>query len=288
MESINFKDKTLKSIMKNKVSIIIPIYKEGLSDFEKVSLRQCFSILDKYKIKFICPKHMQFGFFHDFYNDKADFVFLKDENFDSIASYNYMLLSVWFYNLFIDYEYILIYQLDSFVFGDDLIFWIDAGYSYVGAPWIKVNKNNVYPIEFDGVGNGGFSLRNVKDCIKILRSNRKVKSLKDCIFKGNDKFYLKAFFLGLIRYHRKHKFNSIKNDLSINEDKVFSLAGKRFKSFKIPSPQVASSFSFEVNPNLLFIKNNSQLPFGCHAWYKYDLKFYIPIINKYGYNLKEN
>lgn len=273
--------------MCNKVSIIIPVYQEDLSDYEKISVEQCFAILSNYKIQFVCPKLMEFGKFHTLQKMRADFIFLDDKNFKSIASYNYMLLSVWFYELFNDYKYILIYQLDSFVFQDDLNYWLEKGFSYIGAPWFKEKISNSDEVAFDGVGNGGFSLRKVKDCIRILKSSKKVKTLRDCIFIDHNKFYISTLVNGLNRYFKKHSFKSINMDSRINEDKVFALAGERFKYFKIPSPQIASSFACEMHPDLLFNKNKKQLPFGCHAWFKYDLEFYIPFIEKYGYNIKQ-
>lgn len=270
--------------MNNIVSIIIPVYRENLSVFELISLRQCFSILGAYKIQIVCPKRMEFGVFHMSQKDRATFVFLDDINFEVIASYNHMLLSVWFYELFINYKYILIYQLDCFVFKDDLIFWVERGFSYIGAPWFK---NSIACIsnefEFEGVGNGGFSLRNVKDCIKVLKSNKKIKSLKDCIFIGDSKFGIKTLVLGVNRYFKKYSFKYIKEDKTINEDKVFSHAGKRFKFFKIPCAQVASRFAFEEHPDFLYRKNDRELPFGCHAWFKYDLEFYKPFLKEYNY-----
>ncbi|CAM2918837.1 MAG: hypothetical protein GZ091_17855 [Paludibacter sp.] len=271
----------------NLVSVVIPIYQETLNKFEVIALEQCFKILRNYEIKFICPKYLENTNFHFLQKKRADFVFLNDENFKSIASYNHMMLSPWFYKMFVDYKYILIYQLDCFVFQDNLVFWTEQKYSYLGAPWFKENSGdfNEEKFEFDGVGNGGLSLRNVKDCLMVLKSNRKIKSLKDCIFIQNNKYNYWLIIKGINRYLKKHSFKSIKYDSTTNEDKVFSSASKRFKGFNIPSPEVASQFSFEVNPDLLYKQNNNQLPFGCHAWHKYNLEFYIPFLSEYGYKL---
>jgi len=40
------------------------------------------------------------------------------------------------------------------------------------------------------------------------------------------------------------------------------------------------SFSFEVGPKHCFEKNNQTLPFGCHAWAKYDREFWKPYLLK--------
>ena len=38
------------------------------------------------------------------------------------------------YSRFEKYEYMLIYQLDAFVFSDRLMEFVEAGYDYIGAP----------------------------------------------------------------------------------------------------------------------------------------------------------
>jgi hypothetical protein len=55
--------------------------------------------------------------------------------FENIEGYNELLLSASFYERFLDTKYILIYQLDAFVFKDELQEWCDKGYDYI-APWI--------------------------------------------------------------------------------------------------------------------------------------------------------
>ena len=58
----------------------------------------------------------------------------------SVGTYNQMMVERDFYKRFVEYEYILIYQLDAFVFRDELEQFCDYGYDYIGAPWIKGSK----------------------------------------------------------------------------------------------------------------------------------------------------
>lgn len=44
------------------------------------------------------------------------------------------MLSAEFYDRFAAYEYVLIYQLDAFVFADRLAEFCQMGYDYIGAP----------------------------------------------------------------------------------------------------------------------------------------------------------
>jgi hypothetical protein len=269
------------------VAIVIPVYKNEITAFEAISLQQCFSILGHYPIIFICPKKMESGSFYHDYSNKAQFVFLDDHHFESIISYNHLMLSVWFYKLFMDYNYILIHQLDCFVFKDELLFWVKKEYSYIGAPWFKGSSNEDSVNEFQGVGNGGFSLRKVEDCIKVLKSSKKINSLRSLVEINRNANTSFIWLRALKQYYFSYSFKTIKNNQRINEDKIFSLAAKRCKTYTIPDSKLALAFAFEMQPKKLYKWNNNQLPFGCHAWYKYDLAFFKPIIESFGYTIKK-
>ena len=47
----------------------------------------------------------------------------------------------------------------------------------------------------------------------------------------------------------------------------------------------AIKFSFEVMPSYLYKLNNNVLPFGCHAFEKYESDFWKIIFNKNNINL---
>ena len=138
-----------------------------------------------------------------------------------------------------------------------------------------------------GVGNGGFSLRNINDCIAVLKSSKKIFGLKQCISQSKPKKKPLNFLRGIKQYIKIDTFKTIHTNTIVNEDKIFSLAGKRFKFFNIPMPRESIPFSFEMQPKKLYRLNNNQLPFGCHAWWKYDLNFYIPFFETYGYKIKQ-
>ncbi len=268
-----------------KIAVIIPVYKENLTTYEKISLSQCFSILGDYQIIIVCPKALEKGSLHQAKKEDATFVFLEDSNFKSLISYNHMMLSIWFYRLFNDYEYILIHQLDCFIFKDELSFWVNKQYSYIGAPWLDLKNDN--KLNLPRVGNGGLSLRNVKDTIRVLKSNHKTRFLKDYILMNRlsgKPFY---WFRGVKHFFMSNSFRTIHTNSLVNEDKVFAFAGKRFGFFKIPKTEEAIKFAFEMQPKKTYQLNNNELPFGCHAWWKHDLEFMKPFIEKFGYKLED-
>ena len=80
------------------------------------------------------------------------------------------MLTRQFYEKFLNFDYILIYQTDAFIFVDKLDEWCTKGFSYVGAPWFKDFTPPYCTNELQFVGNGGFSLRKVPHFIKVLNT----------------------------------------------------------------------------------------------------------------------
>lgn len=72
------------------------------------------------------------------------------------------------------------------------------------------------------------------------------------------------------------KLLGVRNNLNylrhnINEDVIFSLLVQcSWISCNLPSFDIALKFAFEVNPSCLYYINNEKLPFGCHAFEKYE------------------
>lgn len=62
------------------------------------------------------------------------------------------MLTKEFYLRFRQWEYLLIYQLDAYVFQDELMDWCNKGYDYIGAPFLKLNRE----VDWNNCGNGGF------------------------------------------------------------------------------------------------------------------------------------
>jgi hypothetical protein len=264
-----------------KVAVVMPFYKETLSAYEKIAISQCQNVLGAYPIIAIKPQSLALpvGIPPGMLLETIDF---DDKYFKDIAGYNALMLSADFYKTFLEYEYILVYQLDAFVFKDDLPYWCSQGYDYIGAPWLRehaypdaikalkskaqyylhtrynIKKNGVPTfLQFENkVGNGGFSLRRIKPfydlCIKM---------------RAEIDSYLS---------HTAHEYN---------EDMFWSIeVNRKKKILNIPSYKTGLKFSIENFPNRALELNNDQLPFGCHAWDK-NPDFWRPIFEKYGYTI---
>jgi len=283
--------------MNQSVSVVIPVYKIDLTESERMSLSQCLNLLYKYDISFVCSKSFDFELFcksNEVNQEKINIsrISFANEYFSSIEGYNRLLLSEFFYESFSDFEYILIYQLDAWVFNDELGFWVSQNYDYIGAPWIGEEHGNIK----NRVGNGGFSLRRVNAFLKIFKSLRfryyrinhfsKIFNDRiDYLIRTNTFLYIlkviKALLMSTV------EFLAYKNTLKhyfmlceINEDILWGVyAPIIFQEFKIPSIDVAMRFSIETNPENTMLLISPNLPFGCHAWEKLAKSFWQPFIN---------
>jgi hypothetical protein len=54
----------------------------------------------------------------------------------------------------------------------------------------------------------------------------------------------------------------------------------RCEFFTIPTASEAVSFAFEAHPEYLFELNHQELPFGCHAWERYNPEFWKAIFKQ--------
>lgn len=229
-----------------KVAVVIPIYKETLSENEEKSLIQVKKILGNYNFIFFGPNSLKL---ENYKKILPDFEWLGFDNnyFNSVDGYSELILSPNFYKKFFSYDYILIYQLDAWVFEDSLEKWCNKGYDYIGAPWISKPpltkgkpKFDLSPYFVNRVGNGGLSLRKVKSHYRNCLIFRPL--LKNFV-KNEDMFW------GLLLYFLN-------------------------PFFKRPKASEALYFAFEMEPRKAFEITKHQLPFGVHAWEKYDPEFW--------------
>lgn len=226
------------------VGIVIPYYHNELTELEKIAFSQCVKILGRYPIILLVPNHIKEGY------PKEEGLIIEtvpDEWLCSVSSYNQMMLDAAFYERFKKYRYILIYQLDAFVFCDRLQEMCALGYDYIGAPWLYgyFHYVSVHKCIWR-VGNGGFSLRRVDSFIRLLEKE---------------------------------------GDMDSRSNEDFSYAVLDSEDFKIAPLRVALQFAFEREVRKCFRLNGEKIPFGCHAWGKYDFDFWKPYIEAAGYTV---
>ena len=247
--------------MKNKIAIVIPNHRGNLKWPEKISLQRCKDVFSNYDVILVHPEGMDLEE-HRSYGIIKKFIGLEPKYFSSDKMYNRLMNIPYFYKNFLDYDYILIYQLDTFVFENNLEEWCNMGYTYVGAPWINerwIEENNrkIPGIGrfFNRVGNGGLSLRKVKP------------------------FYYGSVFLYPLALFWKGNWH---------EDVFWTtVAARILPGFKVPDVKTALKFAFEELPEKCYEMNNNTLPFGCHAWEKFNTPFWATHFKKYGYDISD-
>lgn len=268
-------------MQKKEVAVVIPFYKDNLTKLEIIAIEQCFKVLGGYTIIPVMPQSLTLPTRAAKYSFAPALKF-DDKYFDGIQGYNELMLSALFYDAFLDYEYILIYQLDAFVFKDELLLWCGKNFDYIGAPWLREfdypdivkavktkfqkithTRFNIQvgglpsPLQFeDKVGNGGLSLRRVSKFYKLCNSmHREI-----------------AIYLG-------------RNEHQYNEDAFWSIeVNRKRKILNIPGLKEGLKFAVELFPARAIKINKGDLPFGCHAWDKH-LSIWRPILKQYGYNI---
>ena len=274
-----------------KVAVVIPIYKTTLNKFEIISLTQCKRILGEFPTIFAASESICLDQIKRIVTPSKVIIF-KKEFFKDIISYSTLLLSTLFYKAFVEYDFILIYQLDAFVFKNELEYWCKQDYDYIGAPWFEHHAISHKDGNLWRVGNGGFSLRNVKKSIAVLEKKGIVLS-PSAIINEYKQYYgsvgvklLPRIMLKSIGIHNTTK-SYINMFCIYNEDRFWSYYANKIKpSFKLAPVNAGIKFAFECDPSYLYRSNNNKLPFGCHAWRKYDFAFWKPFIEQQGFALE--
>lgn len=268
-----------------KACVVIPVYTDQIRSFEQISMDQCFRILAKHDIYFIVPKRLESFIQHHYYvlNHQAKYQVFEDHFFADIPAYNRLMKYDGLYASFLTYDFMLIHQLDAFVFRDELMEWCEKGYDNIGAPLFEGHDFAQPDSPLVSLGNGGFCLRHVRHCYDVVSRFRKLKFTRT-FDDANRPFYINLY--RYIKHQMVYIYSGYPFQPIINEDLFWSeVIPHNFPNFKLPEINEAMKFSFEVNPEVLFEMNGHELPFGCHAWWKYNLSFWQKHINTFGYHI---
>lgn len=265
---------------KTSICIVIPINRESINEFEIQSVKQCIKVLGDYTIYFVCPEDLDLSFYKEKFKEINSFVFFDKNYFKDLNGYNKLMLNDLFYKSFSSYEYMIIYQTDCFVFRDELVFWAEKNFDYIGGLWFEEFIKNPedgatlwYP------GNGGFSLRKIKTMIDLLTSKKPVKNWRQLITEKRNTtsgYFFKdikeilLFLLNIFGYKNNSSYYA--KLWEGNEDVFFSNMSLMYKLLKVPLVDESLFFSWDRRPDYLFSKYK-QLPFACHAWFREDYPY---------------
>ena len=244
------------------VTVVIPMYKPVPDPLERRALEQAYAVLGRYPLVVIHPRSLDLSAIRTEF-PRLDYEAFDDIFFRGISGYNRLMLSPCLYERFLDSEYILIYQLDAYVFRDELAGWCMKGYDYVGAPWLRKPVYRLPLIKqymafvrwwqhrkghpskqdlYNKVGNGGLSLRRVASHLNVLREEGGARATAFLERKGNHLY---------------------------NEDVFWATVPA---DFHYPEPMEALRFAFDKYPRYCYRLNDKRLPFGCHSWYKRKMR----------------
>lgn len=278
-----------KSIkQKQSCIVVIPVYQQCINAVEARTLENNLKVLTKHDICLLCPSSLNLTCYENIARHVGKELQIErfdDRYFTSVNVYNELCFSGEFYDRFALYEYMLICQLDAWVFNDQLDYWCGLGYDYVGAPIYFPYNTQHFTKVFSGIGNGGFNLRRISHCQKILCLNRNKTFLKPFAllriyfysFIYNEKYSRLLRRISLIPLCIAKMFgyrNTLERFISqhTNEDMLLGTwaAQSWLTNCKVPDEQTAMRFSFEVHPSWLYERTDNQLPFGCHAFMKWE------------------
>lgn len=256
-----------------KCIITIPVYKSSstLSIDELKSFKQCLNILGQYDISIFTHKEIDISLYKTIANDYSkniDVQYFDSFYFQTLRGYNHLMLKKEFYERYKQYEYMLLYQLDAYVFKDELLYWCQQGYDYIGSPWFENHSEYEKGNILWKVGNGGFSLRHIPYFLYFLSLKWPLRSSIN-LHEGRREFIRSLiYFFGwhnTLRWHRKYS----NEDIFFCEFLPREVKDKK-RLPKVPPCEIALKFSFERSPSYLYELNNKELPFGCHAYKKWE------------------
>jgi hypothetical protein len=252
------------------VAIYVPTYRSELSADEQISVRHLEHYLGAYDKFLVIPDNLNVSV------PGCRPIRFDPAYFTSAQAYSRLCLSEELYRAFMGYKYILCYQLDCLVFSDRLSEWCAKGYDYIGAPWFKrPGFRWLYPGP-ELAGNGGLSLRHVAHSLDAIRRSNQM-GITDILDAAARVRYSPRIFRDLKRALLLKRNSAAR--FSHAEDIWWAMhASTYLPSFRIAPVEAAVDFSFETDPRYCFEKNGQRLPFGCHAWARYDREFWEPYL----------
>jgi hypothetical protein len=201
----------------------------------------------------------------------------------SISAYNRMIINPSFYLLFSTYTHLLIHEPDALVVSDHLLHWCNQPIDFIGAPWFEGFSNPLPDSPIVGVGNSGFSLLRIEALLRFLSSTDRWITRKLVLWQLFSKFrghYSRYSFLALIRMlGRAGSMVEAYRVLADHCDGFISeFSSKVSPHLRIASSHQALLFSWEANLRTCYRLTGGRLPFGLHAWKRYDPDFVAELL----------
>lgn len=267
-----------------RVIVLLFAHRAILEWHEEIALQQCFKVLRNHTIRLVCPDGMDVGQFRTV-EPTLEIDYISPKWLNSLRSYNRLKILPFLYERYSDFEFILTYELDAFVFKDELEYWCEQEWDYVGGPWFEGHVEAVADSRPISGGNSGFSLRRTSTMLRVLNTFKLIRPAAEIFgeWKAATKLSPRAVWWLFRNLTWRNCFHHRFNGFTDNEDMFWAFAGARIEGFRLAPYEVARRFSFDCNPERLFSETGKQLPFGAHKWAGKDFGFWRPFIEAEGY-----
>lgn len=247
-----------------KFCITIPVYSENLNPIDTIGLTRLYNIIGEknYDVYFICPISLCLDNYRKIFKNTLECRF-NNEWFTSLYTYTQLCLQYEFYDRFSDYEYMFMYQLDSYIFEDRIEEICNLGYDYIGGPIFSLasgwNLTNEYGEYSPKVGNGGCGWRKISTFKEICDVNGEFRTT----YNITDEYIKKIAF----------------------EDKYFSNDIENLYDLYKPSWEETLKYAWDSSvPEIWnYLGENKYFPMCAHGVYKYPL-FWKDKIKEYSSN----
>jgi hypothetical protein len=275
--------------------IIIPVHKPRPTVLELISIRQCGRCLTGREILFLAPEGLPLDAYKEII-PVAGSMRVPKTYMESISAYNSMMISPHIYNKLSSYSHMIISEPDAIILRDEIDDWCAKEVDYIGAPWFAGYARPAIDAPFLGVGNFGLSLIRLPAARNAV--NAKARWYSRAMFLQDAKAALRASAEGQLRRAAGHfrrailgcgragQLRGARKIYDGNCDIFWSnVVPEIMPSFRVASTEDALAFSWEVLPQRCFQMRQGRLPFGIHAWAKYDPDFLIPHLRASGVDL---
>ncbi len=255
--------------------VVVPVHRPEPTAMETVSLRQLGKVLGHGDIWMLAPEGLDLGRYRELMPISGE-VRVAGHWMESLAAYNRLMISPVVYDALGSYSHMLLHEPDAIVIRDELEDWCVKPYDYVGAVWFKGfgRANADSPVL--GVGNSGFSLLRLESFRQVTRSHKRWYPYRQVI-----KDLLRGCYDQPGRLKTGFRALGASGELRCAY-KLYQGQCDGFWSFLVPEieqwfsvapPDQAIRFSWEVLPERCMGLCNGMMPFGIHAWAKYEYSF---------------
>ena len=267
--------------------VVVPAYRVEMSAAEEASFRRTVSVFsEKHQVSVIAPEEMALDNYTSIYPQLVVERFPADF-FRSIGDYSRLLLSEEFYQRFAAYEWMLICQLDVWVFRDELNYWCQQNFDYIGAPipscWDPCRDDE----NLDLVGNGGFSLRRISAFLRVLQAGDVPMYSREMLWSFCRQHWRKKSFGLIVPLLRLAGIGNKRRDClellrrqGACEDMVFRMIEHSGYLPNFVFPEIRKAAEFALDGSCLrkyFDLTDRKIPFALHAWKKAEGEFLMKL-----------